>query len=111
MSNKAKFDTLRSSAFGVITGSYTAIGAAAQFRNRIICITNDTDKGMFFSADGTTDHLFLPAGSFKLFDITANNQMPNIDDSFSLGVGLVMYVKYQAAPTQGAVYIEYVYGS
>ena len=109
---KVYFDTLRSLAFGGISGTYAAIGTAAAINPRIICITNDTDAGMIFSTDpaNATGMLYLPKGTFKLFDLTAN-LVPGQDDGFVIAVGTIFYVKQASAPGTGAVYIEYVYGT
>jgi hypothetical protein len=110
---KVYFDTLRSLAFGSISGTYAAVGVALLVNPRIICITNDTDASMIFSIDNTNvpGQLFLPAFSFKLFDLTAN-LVPGQDDGFIMAVGDIMYVKQASgAPSEGAVYIEYVYGT
>lgn len=106
------FDTLRSLAFGSISGTYAAVGAASTVEPRIICITNDTDASMIFSddSDNATGKLVLTRGSFKLFDLTAN-LVPGKDDSFVIPKGTTWYVKQVSAPTSGAVYIEYVYGT
>lgn len=106
--SKAQVDTLRSAAFGSITGSYTAVGSPLAFPARIICFTNTTDKDVLVSMDGTTDQLIVPAGSFKLFDITTNHRPVNQDD-FCFANGTQWYVKYVAAVGSGAFYIEIVY--
>jgi len=109
---KVYFDTLRSLAFGSISGTYAAVGSATTVEPRIICITNNTQGGMIFSTDNTnaTGQLFLPAGTFKLFDLTAN-MVPGKDDSFVIGKNITFYVKQVTAPVSGAVYIEYIYGT
>jgi len=101
-------DTIRTTAFGSITGSYVAVGRAFTFPARIICFTNTSDTDMEFSMDGSTNQLIVPAGSFKLFDITTNHRPVNQDD-FCFAVGTQWYVKYVAAPSKGAIYIEVVY--
>jgi hypothetical protein len=106
--NKAEVDVLRTLAYGSITGSYTAVGAAFSFQARIICFTNTTTEDVLFSMDGTTDQLIVPAGSFKLFDITTNHKPVNQDD-FCFAIGTQWYVKYATMPSSGAVYIEVVY--
>jgi len=105
---KAMVDVLRTLAFGSIGASYTAIGAPFSFQARIICFTNTTNEDVFFSMDGVTDQLIVPAGSFKLFDVTMNHRPVNMDD-FSFPIGTQWYVKYAASPSSGAVYIEVVY--
>ena len=110
MKNKIQIEALRSLAFGSISGSYTAVGAGFANATRLICITNNTEGDMFFSIDGTTDHLYVPAGSFKLFDLSANRRNVNQDDCV-LPVGTVVYVKQDTAPVSGSVYVEVLYAS
>ena len=106
--NQAKVDVLRTTANGSITGSYVAVGTPFVYQARIICFTNTTNEDMLFSMDGTTDQIIVPAGSFKLFDITMNHRPVNMDD-FVFAIGTQWYVKYTSAPSQGAIYIEVVY--
>ena len=106
------FDTLRTLAFGGISGVYAAVGPALTVEPRIICLTNNTDGDMIFSDDNTnvSGKLFLAKGSFKLFDLTAN-MVPGKDDSFVIAKGTIIYVKQVTAPTLGGVFLEYVYGT
>ncbi len=107
---KVYFDTLRSLAFGSISGTYAAVGTALTVEARMICFTNKTAGDMIFSTDNTNSvgQIFVPAGSFKLYDLTAN-LVPGKDDSFVLAKGTQFYVKQVTAPASGAVYIELVY--
>ena len=83
---QAKVDAIRSVAFGSITGSYVALGSPLAYPARIICFTNTTDQDVFLSTDGSTNQILVPAGSFKLFDITTNHRPVNQDD-FCFAVG------------------------
>jgi hypothetical protein len=107
---KVYFDTLRSLAFGSISAVYAAVGTALTVNPRIMCITNKTQGDMIFSIDsGNADgNLFVPAGTFKLFDLTAN-MVPGKDDNFVIAEGTIFYVKQVTAPTSGALYIEFIY--
>lgn len=107
---KVYFDSLRSLAFGSISATYAAVGTALTVNGRIICFTNKTQGDMIFSTDNTNaaGQILVPAGSFKLYDLTAN-LVPGKDDSFVLAIGTQFYVKQVAAPVSGAVYIEIVY--
>ena len=107
---KVYFDTLRSLAFGSISGTYAAVGTPFTVEARIICFTNKTQGDMIFSTDSTNadGQILVPAGSFKLYDLTAN-LIPGKDDSFVIAKGTQFYVKQSAAPVSGAVYIENVY--
>ena len=97
--NKVYFDALRSLGFAAISPAYAAVGGPLTTTGRIVCITNMTSGDMIFSTDNTivAGQLFIPAGSFKLFDFTANSETAN-DDSFVLGVGTQFYVKQLTAP-------------
>lgn len=106
--NRAKVDTLRTVAFGGISGTYAKVGTALSYPARIICFTNTTNADVTFSMDGTTDQLIVPAGSFKLFDITTNHK-PVGQDDFCFSNGTQWYVKQVTAPTSGSVYLEVVY--
>lgn len=107
---KVYFDSLRSLAFGSISGTYAAVGTPFTVEARIICFTNKTQGDMIFSTDSSNadGQILVPAGSFKLYDLTAN-LIPGKDDSFVIAKGTQFYVKQVAAPVSGAVYIENVY--
>ena len=109
---KVYFDTLRSLAFGSISGTYAAVGTPFSVEARIICFTNKTQGDMIFSTDNSNSdgQIIVPAGSFKLYDLTAN-LIPGKDDSFVIAKGTQFYVKQVAAPVSGAVYIENVYAT
>src|ERR1700722_7336843 len=109
--NKAQVDTLRTLAFGSIEATFVAVGPPQAFQSRIICFTNTTDVDVVFSMDGTTDQVIVPAGGFKLLDITTNHRPVNQDD-FCFSNGTQWYVRYLSAPTSptsGDVYIEIIY--
>lgn len=108
MKNRAELESLRSLAFGSISGSYAAVGTPFDYPSRLICFTNNTDGDMFFSRDGVTDELFVAAGSFKLFDVSTNHRPVNEDD-LVFRKGTQWYVKQSTAPSEGSVYIETLY--
>lgn len=107
---KVNFDTLRSLAYGSISGTYAALGSALTESARIICFTNKTQGDMIITTDSTnaSGMIFVPAGTFKLYDLTAN-MVPGKDDNFVVAAGTQFYVKQSTAPVSGAVYIEVVY--
>jgi hypothetical protein len=102
------FDTLRTVAHGSVTSSYVALGTAFTHPVRMIRIINNTDGDMFFSLDGSTNQLFVPASSFVLYDFTANRD--HIAPYFVMANGSQLYVKYSTAPTKNDVWVECVYG-
>jgi hypothetical protein len=107
--NRALVDTLRTIAFGAVGATFVPVGPPLAFPARIICFTNTSAVDLIFSMDGVTDQLIVPAGSFKLFDITTNHRPVNQDD-FCFSNGTQWYVRYvSGAPSSGSVYIEVVY--
>jgi hypothetical protein len=106
--NRAIVDTLRTLAFGDILSTFVAVGPSFVYPARIICFTNTSNEDVIFSMDGLTDQLIVPAGSFKLFDVTTNHRPVNQDD-FCFSTGTQWYVRAATGPSSGAVYIEVVY--
>ncbi|MCK5435996.1 MAG: hypothetical protein KAI88_05155, partial [Nitrosomonadaceae bacterium] len=102
---RAFFEPIKTLAFGGISGAYATVGAVTDKPCRVICISNATQGDMYFTVDSSEDQMFVPAGSFKLYDIQAN-QNPRSDDSYVLEVGTQFYVKQITAPVDKAVYIE-----
>lgn len=107
---KVYFDSLRTLAYTGISATYAEVGDPLSVEARIVCFTNKTQGDMIFSVDDTNadGQILVPAGSFKLYDLTAN-LIPGKDDSFVVAKGTQFYVKQASAPTSGAVYIEIVY--
>lgn len=102
----AHFDTLRSLAFGGISGTYAALGSPLATNTRIFKLTNGTDGDLFVTLDGTNNHIFLPAGSFTLYDLSTNSPPINVTDNLVLAIGTQFSVKQSTAPTSGSVYLE-----
>ncbi len=101
-------DIIRSLGFASISGTYATVGGPLAHPVRLICFTNTTDGDMFFSDNGVDNKLFIPAGGFKLFDITTNRYAAASQWVFQ--VGTQFSVKQSTAPTKGAVYIECLWG-
>jgi hypothetical protein len=106
-SNIAQFETLRSIAFGSITSSFTPIGNPFLNTLRMFRIVNNSDGDVFISTDGINDQLFVPAGTFVLYDVAANS---GIDSNFRIQAGTQFYVAYSSAPSKNSVYVEAIYG-
>lgn len=104
MSDFASFEELRSLVYTGISGTYAAIGDPFDHPIKLICLTNNTNGDMIFSDDGVTNKLFIPAGSFKLFDLTTNRH-PR-DENYALRRNTQLYVKQSTVPTSGSVYVE-----
>lgn len=112
MTQRAQLEPLRSLAFGSISGTYATVGTPLVNPSRIVCFTNDTEGNMIFSRDNSivAGEVFVAAGSFKLFDITANHRPANQSD-LAFETGTQWYVKQDEAPVSGSVYIESLHAS
>lgn len=111
MAKRALFDSMRSIAFGSISGTYAAIGTALTVEPRILIITNTTDAHMIISDDNTVaaGKFILPAMTALTIDLTANMNSEN-DDTFVMAKGGSVYIKQVSAPSSGSVYLSIVYG-
>lgn len=102
--NAAKFDALRSVAFGSITSSYVIVGAVLPSPAVSVAFKNNTNGVILVSTDGVTDMLVYPGLSYGVYDVRTN--APNATD-YLLSEGTPFLVKYSgSAPTSGSFYIE-----
>lgn len=100
-------DTLRSLAFGSISGTYAAIGTAFGHPMRMVRIHNTCNTDMFISFDGTNNHDYLIAGESVTYSLTANK----VDDGgWFFRASTIVYVKQASAPSSGSVYVTAFYG-
>lgn len=99
-------EPLRSIGFASISGTYAAIGASPALTHIacIIKITNNTNGDLTISWDGSTDHDFVPAGSFVLYDISANTGR---EQGLYIPIGTKFYVK--GTPGSGSCYLTVLY--
>lgn len=98
-----KDETLREVAFGSITASYASLGSALAADAFRIKVTNNTDVDIYFSWDGTNNHMKIPPFTADLKDNKTN-------DAFRKS-GSQLTIKYgSSAPTQGwaSLEVEYV---
>lgn len=102
------FEPIKTLAFGGISGSYASVGAATTHQVRAFKISNNTMGDMMFTTNTAQDEMFVPAGSFTLYDLQSNIN-PKHDDKFVLAVGTQFSCKQITAPTSGAVYVECIY--
>jgi hypothetical protein len=105
---EARYDSLRTIAFGSITNSYQPLGLVIAHNWRVWKITNNTNGDMLISFDGTNDNIFIPAYSYTLYDITTNSDQ-NAAEGLKMSVGTQWLIKYSTAPTIGSVYLEGAY--
>jgi len=84
MTRRVEFMTRQSRDASTFTGSYQTLGSALTSPAVIIKIINDSDQDVSISTDGSTNHDFVPANGFVLYDLRANHGR-EIDFSFQLG--------------------------
>jgi hypothetical protein len=102
--NAAKFDTLRSVAFGSLTTSYAIVGPVLSNPAVAVAFKNNTNGIVLVSFDGINDNLVYPGQSYGVYDIRTN--APQVTD-YLLSKGTAFLVKYSgSAPTSGSFYIE-----
>lgn len=106
-----RFDAIREISAASVTNSYQALGNPIDQNWRVMKISNNTDGDMKFSANGSADNIFVPAGGFVLFDFATNAQNVKDTDWFVLRLGTQIYVKYVTAPTTGSIYVEGIYST
>jgi len=109
-SNRLRFDTIRTLAFGGISGVFAAVGGALTVKPRLIKIQNVTNQPVELTSDGTNVQDYIPANSFTLYDLTANKV--TINGAF-ISEGVIFSVRRPvgvANPTSGAIYITIIYG-
>lgn len=108
LSVRALPETLRSLAFGSISGTYAGLGSAFANPIRILFIENLTDVTLTYSWDGVNDHLVLPRNGYIAIDVTAN--LASTGGAFHFAQGTRIYVKGTAA-SLGATYLTVFYGT
>ena len=100
---------LRSLNFAALVGGYVAVGNPAESPVRIVKFYNNMNKAVLVSWNGTDDHMYLPAGSFTLLDVSTNKIR---EDGWFIPAGQVFYVQDAGvAPTSGDIYIELYAGA
>ena len=100
-------ETLRSLAFGSISGTYAAVGSALINPARQFMIVNNTNILLTFSFDGTNDHFVLLPGTSFIDDVMTNKA--STGGSWALPHGAILYVKGE--PASGSVYFSVFYGA
>jgi hypothetical protein len=104
------WENLRSLPYTSMADTFVGIGTPFANPIRILSIYNSTDEDLFLSNDGVNDKIVIPAHSEQVYDIGANRSSQG--GWLVLSAGRRLYVRYPAsAPTQGAVYVEVIYGT
>jgi len=106
----ARFEPLRSLAFGSISGTYSKVGTALSNAAHIINIDNTSDVQFTVSFDGINDHLIIPSEAGKVFDLSSNKI--STVQKLMIPQNTQVYVKQTTgAPTQGSIYVSVIYAS
>jgi hypothetical protein len=99
-------DTLRSLAFGSISGTYANVGTITTHPFRVIFITNTTDADVIFSLNGgITDNFVIPTKQSLSLDGASNC----FSNNGYIPQGTQFAVKQVSAPSLGSVYVAGVY--
>lgn len=109
MGVRFRVDAIRSLAFGGISGTYANVGGPIAQQSRLVHVVNNTDGDLMFSFNARTDHVFVPAGSFFLYDVNTNRDTN--EQGWYITVGSQPAVKsVGSAPTSGSVYVTIAFG-
>ncbi len=99
--NSIKFEAIREIAFGSITGSYANFGSVFTRDVFQLVFINNTDADLYFSVDGVTNNIKMPAFSSRIYDFKTNDEY--------LRHGTQWEIKYASAPTKGWAGMEVIY--
>lgn len=109
MSNIARFDVLRVVNYLLITTSYTAFGSPLSHAMRLLDFQNDTDALIYISFDGINDNIALIPGSFRVYDVTSDQ---DTNEKFRYEKGTQIFLKYTGtAPTNNPNFTNNCYMS
>lgn len=107
---KLKPEELRELSFTSVAASYTALGDAFEHPIVLFHLVNDLNEDIFVSFFNDENHMFVKEGSFVLYDVAANSELPSGYRSFEKGT-IVSVKRAGGAPTSGAVYLMAFYAS
>lgn len=106
----ARFDVMRIIPFGTLTAFYQQLGSPLTRNWRMFKLTNTTNVNVLVSFDGTNDNIFIPAGSFTLYDLSTNAPPISQSDNFVLALQTQFNYKVESGTaTEGGVYLEACY--
>lgn len=101
MTRIAEYIPRQSRAASTFDNSYQTLGSALSSPAVLAKIVNNTNQDLDVSTDGSTDHDFIPANSFTLYDLRTNH---GADHDFMFRKSTQFYVKGAAVGT-GSVYL------
>jgi len=107
---RARYEPLRSIAFGGISAIYAGVGTPFSNPVRILKVTNLTNEDILVSLNGIDDHDVVAANGFFLYDYSSNRS--NAGGLLEQPQGDRIYVKAESGlPTGGNLYVTVVYAS
>lgn len=109
-SNRATFDTIRTTAMASITNAYLPLGTPFGSPMRLLHFVNNTNGDMMVSFDGTNDNVIVTANTGVIYDITSDE---DVAETFRMSAHTQVYLKYISAPTtptDGAFYLACLFG-
>lgn len=101
MTQRCEYIARQSRNSSTFNNSYQTLGSAISSPAVICKIVNDSTIDIDVSTDGSTDHDFVPANGFVLYDLRTNH---GVDQNFMFPKGTQFYIKGSAAGT-GSVYL------
>ena len=101
MTQRAEFLARQSRNSTTFDNTYQTLGSALTSPGVLVKIINDSAIDVDISTDGTTDHDFIPANAFTLYDLRTNK---GAELQFAFPEGTQFYVK-GAAASSGSVYL------
>lgn len=107
MSNIARFDGLRVVNYTDMASSYKPFGIPLDHSMRLLDFQNDTDALIYISFDGINDNIALTQGSFRIYDVTSDQ---DTNEKFRYQNGTQVFLKYVgAAPTNNPLFTNNCY--
>ena len=101
MTRKAEYQARRSRDSSTFDNTYQTLGSTLTAPALLLKIVNDSSIDVDISTDASTDHDFIPADSFTLYDLRSNHGR---EYEFAFPTGTQFSVKGAAAGT-GSVYL------
>jgi len=107
---RIRYETLRSLAFGGISGAYAPVGTSFAHPVRILKVTNLTDANLLISFNGIDNMDVVAAQASYVYDYASNKN--DMGGSLEQPQGDRLYVKQEStAATSGSVYVTIIYAS
>lgn len=100
-------ETLRSLAFGSISGTYAGLGTALTHPAAFVKIDNTTDVALTFSFDGVNDHFVIQSG--QSYEINASQNKATVNGLFISDTTRFYVKQTSGAAGSGAAYLASFY--